>query len=125
MENITIGQIGSAIGVIVVIAGFFGAILRWYKSHITDKFEKYKSKFFEHKVESEKEFRKIYQEIAKLDSKTRVLDKEIEESKEERLILLKSQLACLKGLHDDLHCNGPVTQGISELEDYLIKKSHQ
>lgn len=107
MESITIGQIVSAIGLITVIAGFFLAIFKWYKSHITDKFEK------------------IEDRVTTLERVVKSLQGEIKESKEERLILLKGQLACLKGLHNDLNCNGPVTQGIADLEEYLIKKSHE
>ena len=45
------------------------------------------------------------------------------DSKEERLILLKAQLACLKGLKEQ-GCNGPVSQAIGDIEEYLLKKSH-
>ena len=107
MESITIGQIATAIGVLTVIAGFFAAIFKWYKSHITDKFNT------------------IDEEIENLKRVVKSLQGEMKESKEERLILLKGQLACLKGLHNDLNCNGPVTQGIADLEEYLIKKSHE
>lgn len=107
MDNITIGQIVSAIGSITAIAVFFIAIFKWYKSHITDKFTN------------------IDREIAMLKEIVKSQEKDIAESKEERLVLLKGLLACLKGLHDDLNCNGPVTQGIQELETYLINKSHE
>ena len=107
MENITIGQIVSALGSITAIAVFFVGIFKWYKSHITDKFNT------------------IDEEIENLKRVVKSLQGEMKESKEERLILLKGQLACLKGLHNDLNCNGPVTQGIADLEEYLIKKSHE
>ena len=107
MENITLGQIVSAIGSITAIAVFFFAIFKWYKSHITDKFKEYDK------------------EISELKRVVKSLQGEMKESKEERLILLRGQLACLKGLHNDLNCNGPVTQGIADLENYLIKKSHE
>lgn len=107
MENITIGQIVSALGSITAIAVFFIAIFKWYKSHITDKFNQ------------------IDNDIDYLKRTVKSLQGEMKESKEERLVLLKGQLACLKGLHNDLNCNGPVTQGIADLEEYLIKKSHE
>ncbi len=107
MDNITIGEIIKAIGSITAIAVFFIAIFKWYKSHITDK------------------FKIIDEDIRDLKKSLRNHQEEINESKEERLILLKGQLACLKGLHNDLNCNGPVTQGIADLENYLIKKSHE
>lgn len=107
MENITIGQIVSAIGSLTAIAVFFVAVFKWYKSHITNKFNS------------------IEKDIDELKRVVKSLQGEMKESKEERLILLKGQLACLKGLHNDLNCNGPVTQGIADLENYLIKKSHE
>lgn len=107
METITLGQIVAAIGVITVIATFFGTIFKWYKKHITNKFDEHEK------------------EITELKRIVKSLQGEMKESKEERLILLKGQLACLKGLHNDLNCNGPVTQGIADLENYLIKKSHE
>lgn len=107
MENVTIGQVVSAIGIVMTVAAFFIAIFKWYKLHITDKFNS------------------IQKDVAMLKNAVKSQEKEIKESKEERLVLLKGQLACLKGLHDDLNCNGPVTQGIRDLETYLINKSHE
>ena len=106
MDNITIGEIIKALGSITAIAVFFIAIFKWYKSNVTDR------------------FKLIDEDISDLKKSLRNHQEEINESKEERLILLKGQLACLKGLHNDLNCNGPVTQGIADLENYLIKKSH-
>ena len=107
MDNITIGEIIKALGSITAIAVFFIAIFKWYKSNVTDR------------------FKIIDEDIRDLKKSLRNHQEEINESKEERLILLKGQLACLKGLHNDLNCNGPVTQGIADLENYLIKKSHE
>ena len=107
MDNITIGEIIKALGSITAVAVFFIAIFKWYKSNVTDR------------------FKLIDEDISDLKKSLRNHQEEINESKEERLILLKGQLACLKGLHNDLNCNGPVTQGIADLENYLIKKSHE
>lgn len=46
------------------------------------------------------------------------------ESIEERRILLKSVLACLKGLQEQ-GCNGPVSKGIEELETYINQQAHR
>lgn len=106
MENITIGQITGAIGVLTVIVGFFVAIFKWYKTSFTNKFES------------------IEKRLEKLEETTEKQEFEIKESKEERLILLKGQLACLKGLKEQ-GCNGPVTKAINDIESYLINKSHE
>lgn len=39
--------------------------------------------------------------------------------KEENTVILKGTLACLKGLQE-MGCNGPVTQAISDIETHLI-----
>lgn len=107
MENVTIGQIISVLTCLSVLVGFFIAIFKFYKTNFSDKFTK------------------LDERVTSLEERMEQQETEMGESKEERLILLKSQLACLKGLHNDLNCNGPVTQGIEDLENYLINKSHQ
>lgn len=44
--------------------------------------------------------------------------------KEEQAIIVHGVLACLKGLREQ-GCNGPVKEGIAEIEDYLNQKAHQ
>lgn len=105
MENITIGQIVGVIGSLTVLASFFFGIYKFVKKVVLDKIEANK------------------QEIELLKKDMRHVKRDVEDSKEERLILLKGQLACLKGLKEQ-GCNGPVTQGINDLENYIIKKSH-
>lgn len=62
---------------------------------------------------------KIHDWIQKMDSQ----DEEIKGIKEEQRILVGGILACLKGLKEQ-GCNGPVTRGINEIEDYINKKAH-
>jgi hypothetical protein len=63
------------------------------------------------------------QDIKILKNDVEVIKTEIRDSKEERLILVNGVLACLKGLKEQ-GCNGPVTEGIKQIEDYLMQKSH-
>lgn len=51
-------------------------------------------------------------------------DEQIAEIKEEQAIITRGMLACLKGLHEQ-GANGPVTAGISEIEEYLNRKAHK
>lgn len=99
MAEITLEQIASAITLITVIVGFVISILKWYKHKIEDKLTNFELRIAE--LEN--------------DSKT---------NKEENTILLKGQLACLKGLKEQ-GCNGPVTQSINEIESYLLKQAHK
>lgn len=105
MENITIGQIVGVAGTLSVLSGFFFSIYKFIKKVVLDKIEKNK------------------EDIAELKREVVILKSEVKESKEERLILLKAQLACLKGLKEQ-GCNGPVTQAINDIENYIITKSH-
>lgn len=107
MGNITLSQIVAAIGIITVIGAFIGGLYKWYKSTFTDR------------------FKKIDKRLDDLEKRTNQQDKEIKDSKEERLVMINGLLACLKGLHNDLNCNGPVTKGITDIENYLINKSHE
>ena len=118
IENITLGQIAATIGILTLIVGFFATIFKWYKSHITDEFKKLNDKLDLHIKGADKK-------IETIENKVAIQEKEMKDSKEERLVMINGLLACLKGLHDDLNCNGPVTQGIADLEEYLLKKSHE
>lgn len=105
MEHITIGQIVGAISSVSVIIGFIVMIYNFVKKSTLDKIDK-----------NSKDIEELKKEIGLLKS-------EVQDSKEERLILLKAQLACLKGLKEQ-GCNGPVTKAIGDIEEYLMKKSH-
>lgn len=106
MENVTVGQIVTAIGIIGTLAGFVTAVYKFIKKVVLDKINK------------------NTEDIKVLQSEMRNLKSEIKESKEERLILLKGQLACLKGLKEQ-GCNGPVSQAIKDIEEYILEKSHE
>ena len=51
-------------------------------------------------------------------------DKDIKVIKEEQTILTEGILACLKGLKEQ-GCNGPVTEAIDKIENYLNKRAHR
>lgn len=106
MENVTVGQIVTTIGIIGTLAGFVTAIYKFIKKVVLDKINKNTA------------------DIKVLQEKVQVIEDEIKEGKEERLILLKGQLACLKGLKEQ-GCNGPVTQAIQDIEEYILTKSHE
>lgn len=94
MDKITLGEIKAIIGTITVIGAFFLAIFKWYTNNIHDKLNDYNKRITS-------------------------LEKESNVNKEQNTILLKGQLACLKGLKEQ-GCNGPVTQSINEIETYLL-----
>lgn len=89
----------------MVVLGFIKLIYDFIKKSTLDKIKKNEM------------------DITKLKSEVEVIKTEIKDSKEERLILVNGVLACLKGLSEQ-GCDGPVTEGIKQIEDYLMKKSH-
>lgn len=105
MENITIGQIIGVITSLTIIIGFISLVYNFVKKSTLDKIEK-----------NSKDIETLKIEVGLLKS-------EVKDSKEERLILVNGVLACLKGLKEQ-GCNGPVTEGIKQIEEYLMKKSH-
>lgn len=105
MGSITLDQIAGAIGIVTVIAGFFFGIGKGYKKAIVDRFAK------------------IEKRLKFVEDKREEYEKEVEKSKEERMILLRGELAALKGLKE-MGCNDAVTHSINEIEDYMMLKSH-
>lgn len=110
MESITVGQIAGAIGIISVIGGFIATIvaflIKWWKSNVTNKFQK------------------IDERLDFLEDKKEKYEKIAQESKEERIILLEGLLACLDGLKQG-GANGRVTEAIQRINNYLIDKLHE
>lgn len=106
MDNITISQIAKSIGTITIISCFIVSIIKWYKKNFTDKFNN------------------LEERIEVLEEKEENYQKTVQDSKSERLILLKAVLACLKGLQEQ-GIDGPVTDGIKEVEGYLVNKAHE
>lgn len=102
--EITLSQIVAAIAIIGAITGFVTGLVKLYKNNITVRFEK-----LENNIEELKSIQKEQKE-------------EIENSKDERYILLKGILACLDGLKQN-GANGPVTDAIDEINKYLLKRT--
>lgn len=109
MDKITLGQaIGAAVSIVTsisVIFGFFVGIYNFVKKKTTDKIEK-----------NTKDIEELKAEVGWLKS-------EMQDDKEERIIMLQGLLACLKGLQEQ-GCDGAVSNSITEIETYLMKKSH-
>ena len=105
MENITLGQIVGAITIVSAIIGFIKLIYDLIKKSTLDKI-----------AANTKDIEQLKFDVG-------VLKSEVKDSKEERLILVNGVLACLKGLKEQ-GCDGPVTEGINQIEEYLMKKSH-
>lgn len=106
MENITMGQIVGAIGIISVIGAFISKIVKSYKKAIPERFEK------------------IEQRLDYVENKEEEYNREVQNSKDEREILLRGELAALKGLKEICQIDA-VSDSISEIEKYMMKETHK
>lgn len=99
----------AGIGTIGVIGGFTAtivkAIMKWYKTKITDRFDR------------------IEQRLDEVESKRDEYEREVRNSKKERELLMRGELACLKGLYAITE-NDLITNSIKEIEEYMMEKSH-
>lgn len=116
MDNITVGQIVSACGSITAIAVFFIAIFNWYKKNVSDKF-----------VEVDTKINEVNDRLSSVENyvenKEKEFIKELNDSKFERMILLRGELSALKGLQE-IGCNVAVSNSIKEIEKYMMEKIH-
>ncbi len=96
METITLNEIYKGLLLITGILAPIIAFYKWYKIGIHDR-------------------------IIKLESRVETLEKSNTKQFEELTILLKGQLACLQGLKEQ-GCNGPVSQAIEDINNYLHSK---
>lgn len=86
------------VGAVIALVAYFSKVVRW-----VDKQSK--------QDEAINQLRQHHEEDMKI-------------IKEEQAIIVHGVLACLKGLREQ-GCNGPVKEGIAEIEDYLNQKAHQ
>jgi hypothetical protein len=86
------------VGAVIALVAYFSKVVRW-----VDKQSK--------QDEAIHQLRQHHEEDMKI-------------IKEEQAIIVHGVLACLKGLREQ-GCNGPVKEGIAEIEDYLNQKAHQ
>lgn len=108
MDNITIGEIVTAIASITAIIGFVTLIYNLYKKQIVDKFKKHEDEITQLKIDVER------------------LKKDTEVIKAESKLLLKSIKACLEGLESQVASgqSGSVSRAIEEIDKYLLEASH-
>ena len=105
MENVTIGQILGIIAGVTAVIKFIQLIYELVKKSTLDRIS-----------QNSKDIQEIKAEVG-------WLKREMQDDKEERIIILQGLLACLKGLQEQ-GCDGAVTKSISQIEEYLMKKSH-
>ena len=86
------------VGAVVALVSYFTKVVRW-----VDK-----------QTQQDEDIKKLQKHH----------EEDISSIKEEQTLLVYGVLACLKGLGEQ-GCNGPVTEAIGKLDEYLNKKAHQ
>lgn len=128
MENITLGQIASAITMLGIIIGAFIKIKKsmtnCYNTKVVVKFEEVDKKF----KEVDKKIMEIENRLEYVERKREEYEKELSYSKKERGILMKGELSALKilrALVDESKLDKDEIAGsINEIEEYVMEKSH-
>ena len=114
MENITIGEIASAIGLLSVIIGAIVTIItffvKWYKGNISNKITK-----IEKRIDNVEDYLNF------LKDKKEQYEKMAQESKEEGVVLLEGLLACLESLKQG-ETTESVSKAITKINKYLLNK---
>lgn len=67
---------------------------------------------------------KVEKRVEELEEDAQNFNKDLEIDKEERIIIIKALSACLDGL-SQLGANHSVTKSKEELDDFILKKSHE
>ena len=128
MENITIEQIDSTLKLIAGIIGsltiIFAVFSKWYKNKITNKFAEIDNQF----KGLDTKFEEIEKRIEYIEKKRDEYEKELNNSKEERKILMEGELSALKLLRSMVDESKiekeEISKSIKNIEKYIMKKSH-
>lgn len=87
----------------------FAKGVRWF-----DRQEKQSADIEKLRLQHKEDVEKLENELAE----------EVRKNSEELQVLTRGILACLKGLQEK-GCNGPVTEAVKDIEDYLNAKAHE
>jgi len=116
--TIDIMELSKIIGALTVIFGVVAAIYKFIQYRLLKPIETLQ-KQMKTQIDIDAENR--------LETLERYAKKQYEvnsERSEELQIIISGLLACLKGLQE-LNCDGAVTEGIKDIESFIVKGSHK
>lgn len=108
--NWTIEQIAIAAGFVITIVTFCSLCYRGFRTAT--------KRLLTSEIDA------ITKELSSLRSWNMRQQKDIETSFTEKQIMLRGILACLKGLREQ-GCNGPVSDAIGEIDEFLFIHAHE
>lgn len=124
------------LAVIVIIYKCYPKIKSWFETarkaenkreDIDELLEKHNKELEELKQEIQKINKKLsndQSEISKIEEITMKQQQYIEDSMEERGLIIRSLLGVVQGLQE-VGANGPTKKAEKEIQDYLVKKAHK
>lgn len=124
------------LAVIVIIYKCYPKIKSWFETarkaenkreDIDELLEKHNKELEELKQEIQKINKKLsnnQSEISKIEEITMKQQQYIEDSMEERELIIRSLLGVVQGLQE-VGANGPTKKAEKEIQDYLVKKAHK
>lgn len=115
--------------VIILLVKFGPKVWKWLKviHEEMKKKETIDEKIKKHESEIQNINKKLdrdYQTLNEMKRLNKEQAKRIDDSMEEREIIMKSLLGIIKGLQE-LGTNGPTKEAQHEIENYMLKKSHE
>jgi hypothetical protein len=123
MESITFNDLARTAVVIVAIWGVCKVAGEIIKA-ITAKHDK-EQRWDAMPGNISKEYDKQLSELRKQNEDMRTdFEAKLQEIRAEQYIMVETLRAILDGLHQQ-GCNGPVTEAMNNLDDYLVKKAHE
>lgn len=114
--DIALAILGGSAGA-AIVAGVFGIVT--YKMKRKDEVSDREDKQETDAIEKLKK-----KEAADIEALRKQHEEDISAIKAELSLLVQGMLASLKGLQEK-GCNGPVTEAVAALEDYLNRKAHR
>lgn len=132
MDNITIGQIASALGTLGIIVGAITGVIVTIKKIISNC---YNTKVAVKFTEIDGKIKELNKKIIEIDERLKYVEekrieyeRELGNSKKERGILMKGELSALKILRtlvDESKLDKEeIADSINEIEEYVMEKSH-
>ena len=124
------------IALAVVIYKCYPTVKKWFEAarkaenkreDIDELLDKHNKELEELKQEIQKINKKLsndQSEISKIEDITVKQQQYIEDSMEERELIIRSLLGVVQGLQE-VGANGPTKKAEKEIQDYLVKKAHQ
>jgi hypothetical protein len=107
MQNVI--TVASFLTAVILLIQRFAKGVRWF-----DRQEKQSDDIEKLRLQHKQDVEKLENELAD----------EVRKNSEELQVLTRGILACLKGLQEK-GCNGPVTEAVKDIEEYLNAKAHE